>query len=196
MFTHKVNTYSNYGYYFVTSDAGVGKKIEGKSIVPPNASIINSVEEFVDYQVYEKDIVNLTQSGKEFYGETLSDVTSFNIPFNFPNPVQTNSTTVRLDVAINASLSSSFSLDLNGEQTKTLNVGADTGNQYEMGIGAFGIYTFTPKNDAFNLNISYLKQSASSRGYLNYLEVNARRKLIMSGSSMQFQNVDFLGPFR
>jgi hypothetical protein len=194
MFTHTINSYSNYAYYFVSSDAGVGKKIGDESIVLPDSPTINTVEEFVDYQVHEKDLVNLTSSGKEFYGETFSDVTTYTLPFNFPNAVQSNSTTVRLDVAATSSASSSFSLDLNGGQSTTLNVSGNTSNDnYIQGIGATGIFNFTPQSDVFNFNIAYLKSTSTSVGYLNYLEVNARRKLTMNGSAMQFQNVDYLG---
>src|SRR5665647_3680285 len=55
MFTHQINTYSQYGYYFVTSDAGVGRKITDIAITVPQSSTIVPVDKFVDYQVYEKD---------------------------------------------------------------------------------------------------------------------------------------------
>ena len=193
MFTHVVNSYSGYGYYFVTSDAGTGKRIEGKTIDLPASQTINTIEEFIDYQVYEKEILNLCQSGKEFYGEIFREVTSYNLPFTFPNAVLTNSTTVRLDVAATSSLASNFSFNLSGDQAKNLFVAELGDAMYDMGMPASAIYTFTPKADAFNFNISYLKPTETSVGYLNYLEVNARRKLIMSGSAMPFQNVDFLG---
>ena len=194
MFTHKVNSYSSYAYYFVTSDAGVGRKIGNESIVLPPNPTINTVEEFLDYQVYEKDLINLTQSGKEFYGETFSDIFSYPLSFTFPNPVTTNSTIVRLDVAAASSVLSNFTLSLNNDQLKTLPVNASTPNDnYEQGIGASAIFNYTPQTDAFNFNITYLKSTSTSVGYLNYLEVNVRRKLTMSGSVIQFQNVDFLG---
>jgi len=196
MFTHVINSYSNYAYYFVSSDAGVGKRIEDKAIVLPASPTINAVEEFLDYQVYERELRNLAKSGKEFYGETFSDITTYNLPFSFPNPVLTNSTSVCLDVAATSSSKfprSTFSLNLNGQQTKTLSVNQITDEQYEMSVGASSLYTFTPQNDTFNFNITFMKSTATSVGYLNYLEVNARRKLTMSGSAMQFQNVDYLG---
>ena len=194
IFTHTINSYSKYGYYFVTSDAGTGRKIAPETISIPESPTINPVTEFLDYQVYEKDLQNLTSSGKEFYGETFNDVTSYNLPFSFPNPVSANSTTTRLDVAASSTSASSFSLSLNGAQSKTLSVSAKTqGDNYEQAKGASGVFTFTPQSDAFNFNISYVKSAATSVGYLNYLEVNARRQLIMSGSAMQFQNVDNLG---
>ena len=193
MFTHTINSYSKYGYYFVTSDAGIGKKISDEVLTVPTGATINPVEEFIDYQVYEKDLLNLTSSGKEFYGETFNDILSYNLPFSFPNPVNSNSTVVRLDVAASSSSVSNFTLTLNGTQTKTLSVSARSTDNYEQGKGATGIFNYTPQGDAFNFNISYTKTTNISVGYLNYLEVNARRQLKMSGSSMQFQNVDYLG---
>ena len=193
MFTHTRNSYSNYGYYFITSDAGIGKKITDNQITLPSSPIINSVQEFTDYQVYEKDLINLTTSGKEFYGEAFNDITSYNLVFNFPNAVITNSTMARLDVAASSSSSSSFSLALNGNQSKLLSVySISDGDNYTKGVAATGVFSYTPQNDVFTFQVGYNKSASTSIGYLNYLEVNARRKLVMAGSVMQFQNVDYL----
>jgi hypothetical protein len=194
MFTHVINSYSNYGYYFVSSDAGTGKKIVEESTVLPDSPTINNVDEFIDYEVYEKDAINLVESGKEFYGEIFSDVVSISLPFSFPNSVKTNSTKVRLNVAAASSNGTSFTLNLNGGQAKTLNVNPITDTQYERAVASSGVYSFTPQSDSFTFNLGYnLSTSVSSTGYLNYLEVNARRQLKMSGSVMPFQNVDYLG---
>ena len=200
MFTHTINSYSKYGYYFVTSDAGNGKRITDEVITVPTSATINPIEEFTDYQVYEKELQNLTSSGKEFYGETFNDILSYNLPFSFPNPVLTNSAIVRLDVAASSTSKSYFTLTLNGTQAQILSVEARTTNNYEQGIGANSFsqtppcpFKYTPPGDQFNFNISYTKSTSMSVGYLNYLEVNARRQLKMSGSAMQFQNVDYLG---
>ena len=193
MFTHNINTYSGFGYYFVSSDAGTGKKIVDKTIVVPDGATVNPVEEFTDYKVYEKELVNVSLSGKEFYGETFNEITSYVLPFNFPNVVQTNSTKIRLNVATNSISSSTFTLNLNGNQTKTISLPKTSDPQYQMGVEDSLVTTYTPQADAFNFNIVYNKSSSTSVGYLNYLEVNARRHLTINGSSMQFQNVDYLG---
>jgi len=193
-FNHTVNTYSSYGYYFVTSDAGVGKRIEPKSITLGSNPTIVPIEEFLDFQVYEKDKFSFTSSGKEFYGETFSDVTLLNIPFSFPNPVLTNSTVARLDVASSATTNSNFSLSLNGSQNKMLTVPAkSTVDTYEQARGASANFIFTPLSDAFNFDLNYIKSTSASVGFLNFLEVNARRQLKMVGSIMPFQNFDYLG---
>jgi len=193
MFTHKINTYSGYGYYFVSSDAGTGKKIVDKTITVPDGASVHPVEEFTDYKVYEKELVNVSFSGKDFYGETFNEITSYILPFNFPNVVQTNSTMIRLNVVANSISPSTFSLNLNGNQNKTVTVDNITDTQYQMAVVDSMITTYTPQDDAFNFNITYNKSTSTSVGYLNYLEVNARRHLTMNGSVMQFQNVDFLG---
>ncbi len=194
MFTHQSNTYSHAGYYFVTSAGGTGKKIMDKTVALPASPTIHTVEEFVSYQVYEKDIVNLINSGKEFYGEKFDVTTTYIFPFTFSNPVLTNSTTVRLDVATASTVASVFTLNLNGEQSKTLNAPKGAlGDPYEKGKGATAIFSFTPQSESFGFTLSYNKPSTTSIGYLNYLEVNARCQLKMTGSAMPFQNVDYLG---
>jgi len=195
MFTHVTNFYANHGHYFVTSDAGTGRKIETVTVDVPHGVTINPVTEFVDYTVYERELTSLALSGKEFYGETFGDMLSLNINFTFPNVLKSaNAVRTRLDVAALSSDPSSFQLTLHGGQQRSLTVAARTPNDnYEKGRAANGVYTFTPTADLLNFNLTYLKSNPSSRGYLNYLTVNARRELTMTGSAMRINNVDFLG---
>ena len=195
MFTHTLNHYANHGHYFVTSDAGTGRRIETVSQSIPAEATINQINEFVDYAVHEKDLISLALSGKEFYGETFGDMLSLNINFTFPNVVKnSNSVRTRLDVAAVSGDPSNFILSLHGQQQRTLTVAARTPNDnYEKGRAANGIFTYTPNADLLNFNLTYVKSTSASRGYLNYLTVNARRQLIMTGSAMRVQNVDFLG---
>lgn len=194
LFTHTINSYSTHGYYFITSDAGVGKKIETKTIVLPENPTIIPVDEFTDYAVHESELASLAFSGKEFYGEKFGEQTSYNFKFNFPNPVPSNSTKVRLDVASTANAISTFNLALDGSQLKSLQVSKKSdGDLYERGKSANGIFSFLPTKDELGFTLTYIKPTSSAIAYLNYLEVNARRLLKMSGSVMQFQNVDYLG---
>ena len=191
MFTHTLNNYSNYGYYFVSSDAGVGKKITDHPItVPENATIVN-VNEFTDYQVHELEKQNLAQSGKVFYGETFSDVLSYNFPFSFPNVVNSATTKVRIDVAANSDENSSFVLKLNDLQQQTIHM-LKVNTSSEVAKDANAVFTFTPSADNLIFNLAYTKTNSNSKAYLNYLEVNVRRKLSMSGSVLLFRNTDNL----
>ena len=198
MFTHTDNPYSQVGYYFISSDAvaTAGKSITIQSaIVPPDTAVIDTVTEFIDYKVSEKDLRSLPKAGKEFYGDAFSSTLSYNYILNFPNIVSTASTLVRLDVAATSSVTSNFVLKLNDTQSKTLSVAAKSSDVYQlaMAAGSTIVYTFTPLIDSMSFSVTYNKPNTGSIGYMNFLEVNARRLLKMSGSVMQFQNTDWLG---
>lgn len=195
MFTHQFNLYSNFGHYFVTSHAGIGKRIETVNQLVPNDATIHQINEFTDYAVHERDLVSLAQSGKEFYGETFAEMLSLNLNFNFPNVVRSsNAVRARLDVATSADLPSGLAISLHGGQQRTLTVAARTPNDhYEKGRAANGVFSFTPSADLLNFNLTYVRPNTSARGFLNYLTVNARREMIMSGAAMRIQNIDFLG---
>lgn len=195
MYLHTLNYYSTYGYYFVTSsDVGTGRKIEAENYNLPSGGTFVDVNEFVDFAVHEKELVSLASSGKVFYGETFGDMLSLDIKFSFPNIVMDESSVkARLDVAANSTAPSTFNLSLNAKQTKSLGVAAKSGDHYEKGKGANEIFTFNPEGDNQTFRLTYDKSAASSRGYLNYLEVNVRRALKMSGNVMRFQNPDNLG---
>jgi hypothetical protein len=147
MFTHIANIYSKAGYYFVTSTADTGKKIQERTIELPSNATINPVTEFVDYQVHERDLINLVNAGKVFYGETFSSGITHKYSFNFPNPIiAENAIKVNLDVAATSASQSSFILNLNSSQYKTLNVAAQNSfDPYERAKRNAGIFTFTRK---------------------------------------------------
>jgi len=195
MYIHLLNHYSNYGYYFVSSADTEVRKIGETEVVLPNGASYNEVNEFTDYAVHEKELNSIASSGKDFYGETFGDMLSLNLNFNFQNLVKNaNTVKVRLDVAATSSEISTFQLKLNDQQTKSLSVAKKTENDnYEKARAANGIFTFTPEQDLLNFNLTYIKPVSSSKGYLNYVEVNARRSLTMSGAAMRFQYPDFIG---
>lgn len=193
MFVHTINIYSKYGYYFVSSGSTEGKRMSDENTAPDETADIYPVEEFVDYDVHEKELINLIKSGKEFYGETYTETSTKNISFTSPNILTgTSSLKVRLDVAATASEISTFSLALNSSQVKTLSVPKKSEDNYEIGKSSSGIFTFTPPGNSLSFDLLYTAPTTSSKGYLNYIEINARRNLKMYGSAMQFQNVDYL----
>ncbi len=189
MFTHTLNHYANEGYYFITSDVGEGKRIEEQTInIPEDATILN-VSEFTDYAYHELEDINLGKTGKIFYGEEFFNTFSYDFDFNFPHIVKTNSVQTRLDVAVISSKNSSFSLSLD-EQTYNLNVPKKSKSYHVIGKRAYGTYSYTPSQDNLKFTLTYNRPDGISKAYLNYLEVNARREMVMTGSVMFFRNVD------
>jgi len=195
LFTHENNPYGNQGYYFISSNSNPVKSVNEKIISVPSGVTVNAVNQFIDYRLYEKDLVCLPKGGRDFYGEEFSNITSYDFPFNFPNIVTGTKAKVFLDVAANSASTSSFSLKLNGTmQSSALSVpaiGSNSGN-YIIANGVNSILSFTPSSDNLSFNLSYDLPTTISIGYLNYMEVTVRRNLVMTGSFMQFQNIDYL----
>ncbi|MDR2823731.1 MAG: type IX secretion system sortase PorU, partial [Prevotellaceae bacterium] len=185
MFQHEGNPYSTYGCYFVTSDAGAGKKI---ALAPAETSgtSVQEITEFTDFKVYEKDEVSLIESGKEFYGEKFDTKLTYDFTFNFPDIVSSAGAKMRVMYATNASTSSKMIVSFNGKKD-TLSTSAS--NNESKYIETTKVLNYTNVQSNSTVQMTYLKQS-TWLAYLNYLEINARCLLKMNGSSMRFQNFD------
>jgi len=191
-FVHTQNHYSKEGYYFITSDAGVGKRIEDVQITVPLGIDTVTVNEFVDYQVIDEDKINLGNTGKVFYGDEFNvNPLSYNYNFSFPN-ITSADIKVKIDVAATAGATSSFTLKLNDSQDKTLSIPKKSSDSYELGKGYTGTQTFNSTNPSLTFTLTYNRPAAGARAYFNYLAVNARRSLTMTGNVMFFRNPDYL----
>ena len=195
MFTHQTNVYSNYGYYFVSSDAGTGKKISLKTQDLHESGALE-INRFIDYQLHETDIINLVDAekgtsggGREFYGETFSTTLSRDFSFSFPNIVTSSSyNKLKLATAAASSMESSFTVSINGIKTGTANISKLPSDSYTKAVASSTTLSYTPTSDNLNLNLTYNQSISTGKGYLNYIEINAERALTMEGNTMFFRN--------
>ncbi len=194
-FTHTRNFYSNYGYYFVSSDAGVGKRITVSDTVVDTTDA-HPITTFHDYGVYEKDLVNLIDpqgsngGGREFYGETFYQTRSYNFVAQFPNIVTTTPITTRLDVAAAVgNTSSQFILTIDGGQSNSLTVSPlSSSSSYTKAKTAHGTFSLNPTQSTFTLGLRHSVTDNAGKGYLNYISLNVERNLKMHGAAMFFRN--------
>ncbi|PKP21384.1 MAG: hypothetical protein CVU05_06875, partial [Bacteroidetes bacterium HGW-Bacteroidetes-21] len=192
-FEHQMNYYTDSTYYFLNTDIGLGKRIQDKSSLSDLPT--HTVTSFDDFQYHEIDSVNIMQTGKLWLGERFDTVLTYIYPFLFSNFDTLTPINLSLSVAARADVQSSFS------------VYANTQNIFNPTVSAVIIFSptstyasqttsnidFNPHSEAFQLSITYNKESAIAIGWLNYIELNARRKLIMSGNQMSFRDRLSLG---
>ena len=173
-FTHEINPYSTYGYYFVTSDnVGTRKRIASREAV--TADQVHDVDVFTDYAVYEQEQATITNSGRKLY-ESITSGSALTASFSFPNLCTDSLVQVRASAARNGS----FSLRLNSGASQSISASGYTDRNYSASSG--------------NLSFS-LSYSGSGVGYLDYIEVNVWRDLTMTGAYMTFHNRDGLGGY-
>ena len=194
VFTHIKNLYSDSTYYFITTDQGPGKRVSTSNI-SATANVVSSA--FNDYIFHEEDRYNFVKSGSEWYGEPFEIQNSQTIPFSFPNIIVGNPVTVHADVLARSSSPSTFTFRANGVQVLELTCPSSNVDQYwsdyampnAPSLGG----TFFANTSELAIGIDFNKPTSSAAGWLNYIELNARRQLAMTSSQLLFRDVNTIG---
>lgn len=186
-FTHTVNIYSDFSYYFLTVSNESGKRIKTAEPVLQSPDI--SVNDFNDYAFHEKDTVNLIKSGKLWLGEVFRNNLCYNFSFNFPDICFDKKTFITTSVAARSFTESKF-LFITPQSEDSLTVPmvdqSATSDYAKICIDTFSIY---PNNPDISLSVKYEKTDISSIGWLNYIEINAIRTLKYNNNQLQFRNL-------
>jgi hypothetical protein len=199
-FEHAVHQYSDTNYYFITANSPeltLPKRIQNQasSVATPT----NFVNTFNDFQYYEKDESNLLKSGQEWYGEYFDVITSYDFKFNFPNidPSSQIHTTVNgiARSSLGASNGNIMEFTVNGGSATNLNFAAVNTTLYyaQYASSSQASSNVLPGGDIVNVNVKYNKPNSSSKAWLDYITVNAKRRLIMDGQQMKFRDVNSVG---
>lgn len=199
-FEHQRNTYSDTSYYFIQIDTSAAspKRITNAqlSVSAPTHSVIS----FNDFKVIQDDKYNLMKSGREWLGDHFDVVTDYSYAFNFPNMDLSSSCRLRAALAAKTpgSASSSFTINIpEASLNSTLTISGVGSGPYPYhavyGNGGTMTYNLNSTSSTININLTFNKFSASCEAWTDFLEMNARRNLIYSGSNIIFRDVLSVG---
>lgn len=188
-FTHLKNLYTDTAYYFVSADQGSGKALTQQA---PMGGANVTVSSFNFYAVHDEDLVNPAGLGKNWYGETfISGSNSQSFPFDMGAPASDISCIVSFASTSNVG-GCSFGVSFNGSQITTGNFPGPTSSDYVMNLATVtGSVTSSPQ--MANVGITFVPRDGSGTGYLNFIEINARRALSISGDQMNFRDWQSVG---
>ena len=193
-FKHVFNLYSDTTYYFITTSprAGTPSRIATQGSVSGAGTVVTT---FDDYDFYERDQSNLIKSGRQWFGEHFNVVTSYDFLFSFPNVDATSQATVKSRyVARTLNGASVFNINVQGQANDSKAIGAVVaGYTQEFAKFATSTMVFNPTSSNFNINVSFDKGNTSAEGWLDYIQVNLRRNLIMAGNQMGFRDLNSVG---
>ncbi len=193
LFYHQKHLYSEETCYFLTTNADNPKRISTRS--SSSASATHQITNFQDYLFYEKDNHNLIESGRIWYGEIFDVTLNRNFDFSFPNIDTGSKVFITADVAARSSETSSFTLKSGSTQSgiyvDPINPAGVTSYYAKGASGSINFYPGSGNN--INVELTYNKAVAGARGWLNYISVNATRKLHLHSSQMNFRNVHNIG---
>jgi len=190
-FGFTINPYSDYGYYFLTTDAGVGKRIEKETEeVAGTDDYVWNVTNFIDYACVKKEELNFARSGRIWYGDVITGDGNKQYNFTFPN-IETEKE-IRVQVSAVASSTAATDILLNmdnlQERMSFLSVSG-----YTRAFAREANLRKYPTSDNVALSLSYSGKNTSDKAALNHITINAWRKLIMSGNSLFFRNDESIG---
>jgi hypothetical protein len=178
-FIHQINLYEDAAYYFVNFDPGPdGLRVQGQGALGTPTTMVNS---FDYYDVYEKDLVNPGSLGKEWWGEEFSSdpgkVLTHTINMNYGSLSEDARFRIYLGARTDTGIPNFFTVNINGN-TNNINV-QSTGD----GPVAHGLLAFTQGvSGSTDITITYQSPKSENKGFLSFIEVNARKPLNISGA--------------
>lgn len=187
-FKHIVHLYSDSTYYFITVDKGAGKRIsEQASSSLPETHVVNT---FNDYAYHDSDDRNLVTSGNQWFGEYFDNISFYDFSFSFPF-IDASPATVKVTLAArNSNAATVFTASCQSAST-TFSVLPFSGG-YEYALTGGGNFQFTPSDPTITVRVS--RQTPDALAWLDYVEVNVRRQLTMSGNQLLFRDIASVGP--
>ena len=189
-YRHDVHDYSDTTYYFLCIDKTNGLRIgsQGSTSLAPTDTVVT----FDDYAFHEFDNENLIKSGRSWYGEKFDIIGSYSFAFNFPNIDLNDYSWCDADMISREGQANSYNLACQSNNA-TIQIGPAQINTYYAPYAIQGSQdiTFTPTGPTLNVTIT--RNGNTATGWLNWIEVNVRRHLQMSGNQMGFRDMKSVG---
>jgi hypothetical protein len=187
-FHHKVNLYSDTTYYFIGIDGVPGKRIQTQRSLDGGIPVTS----FDDYAYHQLDAVNVIKSGREWYGESFETSSSHTFSFNFPNLDTSTPGYVKVDLGHRSATQSQYTIQAGSTTSSILANGFVLCFTCDFLQPVSTNFPFTATGSSIPVTVT--KVTASAAAWLNYIELNVRRSLIMTGSQMSFRDKMSVGP--
>ena len=182
-YEHEVNTYSDWGYYFLTDNtdsiSASFAMLEADTI--PGAII----DTYPDYTVYDPDEYSWYRSGRRMF-ERYDYATGNSRTYKFDlDGLASDSVGVKVTFSASSAKSTKLTVSVNGSDAGVLNIGAIGSSS----VAAVGEKTFVSRGQFSEHNTIRLVHDRPSgeSGHLDYIRLNYLRKLALYGSSTVFR---------
>jgi hypothetical protein len=196
VFNHIFNIYSDLSYYFLSTNSGYGLRVSDRSL-PATYDMEISVAD--EYDFHEKDEVNILNSGQEWFGELFSYATSNrSFVLKAENAEPNTNAVLKVSVMAAANVNTSFNVSVNNQQISTLPVNG-IGNLFtdtyslkgNIETSSLTISSNILANGKATIGLAYnYNGNASYKGYLNYIELNYKRRLVYTGTEFGFRAIN------
>ena len=189
-FAHTRNTYSDFGYYLLSDDAG-------DMLLFPEAEAVSGsptdVTYYSYYQVQDEDSVNLIDrtgvsgGGRTFYGEQFAAGQTRTFTFSTPYANGDNSS-VYINMAANAATTSTVKAKLNNTSSKSIYI-SSIPDHYTFGVAGTISMNGASEEQNQRVTMQFVNSNARALAWLNYIEITTPSELVMTGSYMGIRSL-------
>lgn len=191
--------YADKNFYFLTHGNTAGLRV---AVQNDQGGSHPSVEEYDDVGFYENDQINLLRSGRYWYGERFGTTLEYTVRFEHTNVVAGSSMKLITGVMGASRAPALFEYFINGALVGDRSVPAVI--DFPPGYGILGVDlrdTLTvnatsvsaPGRTNQDVRIKFTPAaSTTSSGYLDYLVLQSRRRLALSGNQTIFRSLKSL----
>ena len=199
-FSHTFNIYTEIANYFISTDRGAGFELP----IETSPSTVNApITNFDERVFFEEDINNLIYtelsggggSGRNWYGKQLNNINpTQEISFTIPDLISSESVKFEASFAGGPVTSNTnFSVKNNGSAlfSKFIN-GTSSGNYPPMaGLASYTGSVNLPSGN-INLVVTFSSSNAQAKGWVDFIEIVAKRQLKLHGAYTPFRSTQSL----
>ena len=180
-----LNIYSDKSYYYVTVQGGDGKRIT--DMPQPSGSPTANITTFDDYQFHEIEVVNIEKLGRIWFGESFSVDSEQQFDFDFPNLVNTSPIIVETHVAAVTATSNNFKIEANSQLVGNISI-VPGPNSEVLPVERTLSAPVNVSSAQVTIKVTYDNGGVpSTKGYLDYIRIKAKRNLQAYGKQFAFQ---------
>jgi len=187
--SHIKNIYSDFAYYFISVDNGIGKRI--KTATKINAPATLNINTFNDYFFYEKDKTNLFAIGQQWFGESFSIENERQFNFKFTNIDTSKPISIKTRAVASSTVSSQLDVTLNNNALYTLTFFEISPDNLNLANANQQFKQVNINDENINLKLTYNNNgNPAARAYLDYIEISGFKHLIAGKKQFGFRSFE------
>ncbi len=189
-FTHLNNLYTDTAYYFITLNSGAGARVQTQSSVPTANTTATT---FNYFDVNDMDLINPTGYSKSWFNEKYSpDINLSTKSYSFDLGDNIANLECKIKFACHQEgANSSINTTFNGAPMGTYVFNNPTPAIADILLTHIApVWNVACNSNTANITITFNASAAdpSAKGFLDYIEINGRRNLNMTGNQLNFRD--------
>lgn len=186
---HVKNIYTDQAFYFITTDLGIGKRLETSPQITAGVSL--QIDTFNDYFVYEKDETNLFSVGQQWFVESFSINNAQQFHFIFNDIDTSKPINIKTRAVVSSSVQTQLKVDLNSNPLYNLNFSANLPGSLTLASPSQQFAQMLVTDEKLNFNLTYNNNgNPSARAYLDFIEISGVKHLIANKKQFGFRSFD------